>query len=523
MRKRNPNPRIPAAVGVSFQNGGKVYFFEPNGIAVDPGEHVLAKTDRGVDIGEVVLLKHKLDAKDDEKALKPLLRRATRDDLLREDILRRRARAALRVCEQRVEEHSLPMKLISADYTFDGQRLIFYFSSETRVDFRALVRDLAEIFACRIELRQIGVRDEAKMIGGLGPCGRPLCCAQWLRNFAPVGIRVAKDQGMSLNPAKISGVCDRLMCCLLYEHAVYTDLADRMPRVGDEVRGQGMVGKVRQVSLLRERVTLSVDTEETRETIEVPAADLRRSKGYWRFLGTLSVKEPPTELATAPAAAEKAPEERPADQRPARPARPAPRSERRGERPARREEPEATEQPATVTMREPRRSSGPQAPAAQPEQAAAPAEGAPEQEPRSKSRRRPARRSRQASPEGARTQGQPQADKPQPKPEQAGDATGAGTSDEARKPTRRSRPRRRPAGTRDRQAGEETGKSAGAPDKPAADKTAAPKPAGEGQSAGESGQQPRSRRRSWRRRPGKGGSGDSGSSDAGAGSQGQSE
>jgi cell fate regulator YaaT (PSP1 superfamily) len=492
MRKRNPSPRLSAAVGVSFQNGGKVYFFEPNNIAVEPGEHVLAKTERGVDIGEVVLLKYKLDPKDDEKALKPLLRRATRDDLLREDILRRRARAALRTCEKKVEEHGLPMKLISADYTFDGQRLIFYFSSETRVDFRALVRDLAETFGCRIELRQIGVRDEAKMIGGLGPCGRPLCCAQWLRNFSPVGIRVAKDQGMSLNPAKISGVCDRLMCCLLYEHEVYTDLADRLPRVGDEVRGQGLVGKVRQVSLLRERVTISVDAEDTRETIEVPGADLRRSKGYWRLLGTQSVKNAPSD--TPPPAAPP-----PADERPPRA---QPRPPRRTERAPRREETQATEQPATVTMREPRRSLASQAPP--PKEAEETAALATEERP--KSRRRPPRR-RARTPEGAQSPEQAQGDTPQAKPKPPADAASAG--DQPQQP-RRSRSRRRPGGAR-RAAGEQGEQTTTPSGKQAPDKPQQSRPEGGQQPAGEGQQQPKSRRRTWRRRPGKSGSGDSGS------------
>ncbi|NSW55101.1 MAG: hypothetical protein HPY44_03735 [Armatimonadetes bacterium] len=496
MRKRNPSPRLSAAVGVSFQNGGKVYFFEPNNIAVEPGEYVLAKTERGVDIGEVVLLKYKLDPKDEEKALKPLLRRATRDDLLREDILRRRARAALRVCEKKVEEHGLPMKLISADYTFDGQRLIFYFSSETRVDFRALVRDLAETFACRIELRQIGVRDEAKMIGGLGPCGRPLCCAQWLRNFSPVGIRVAKDQGMSLNPTKISGVCDRLMCCLLYEHEVYIDLAERLPRVGDEVRGQGIVGKVRQVSLLRERVTISVDSEDSRETIEVPASDLRRSKGYWRLLGTQSVKGAPTGTPSpaAPPTEERLPKNQP------RTPRRAESTLQRGDMPV--------EEPATVTMREPRRGPGSQAPAPKriEETAAVGAEEPLATEERTRSRRRPSRGRRRRS-EVAQSPEQSQSGQPPAKAEPGAEAASAGDQPQQ---SRRSRSRRRPGGAR--RAAEEQREQTSAPSqKPAPDKTEQARPEGGQQAEGEGQRQPKPRRRPWRRRPGKSGSGDSGS------------
>jgi len=291
MRKTDAGPSEPAAVGVSFHDGGKVYFFKPNGIDLRPGDHVLAKTERGVDIGEVISVKKTLtDGDDITTPMKPLLRRATRDDTLREQVLRERERQASMLCRKKIKEHDLPMKLVKADYTFDGKRLTFFFSSEGRVDFRALVRDLAETFGCRIELRQIGVRDEAKMLGGIGPCGRPLCCAQWLREFAPVGIKVAKEQGMSLNPAKISGVCDRLMCCLLYEHEVYKDLAERMPKTGEEVRGQGRTGRVKSVTLLRERVSVEFHEAETTEIVEVSVADLRRSRGYWRLIGTREVK-----------------------------------------------------------------------------------------------------------------------------------------------------------------------------------------------------------------------------------------
>lgn len=277
--------RPPAAVGVSFRHGGKVYYFAANGVRVQPGDHVLARTERGVDIGEVVTIRHDLERGENKEALKPLLRRATGDDLRREERLREREKEAAAICEKKIAEHGLPMKLIDADYTFDGQRLVFYFGAEGRVDFRALVRDLAQTFHCRIELRQVGVRDEARMFGGLGPCGRPLCCAQWLRTFDPVGIKVAKDQGMSLNPTKISGICDRLMCCLLYEQEVYEDLAARLPKRGEQVRGQGGTGTVKDIILLKESVLVEFTADDITRTIEVPAADLRRSRGYWRLLG----------------------------------------------------------------------------------------------------------------------------------------------------------------------------------------------------------------------------------------------
>ncbi len=293
------------AVGVTFRRGGKVYSFAPNGVRVTPGDRVLARTERGVDIGEVVVVKRHLDKDERGKPLKPLVRRATKDDVRREERLREREREAEALCNKKIAEHSLPMKLIDADYTFDGQRLVFFFSAEGRVDFRALVRDLAETFHCRIELRQIGVRDEAKMIGGLGPCGRPLCCAQWLRTFDPVGIKVAKDQGMPLNPAKISGICDRLMCCLRFEHEVYKELAARLPQNGDEVRAQGKVGVVKAVALLREMVTVQFHDSDGIQSVEVPAADLRKMRGHW-----LLVSEQPPAEPTAPVAQTRIPESR---------------------------------------------------------------------------------------------------------------------------------------------------------------------------------------------------------------------
>ena len=293
------------AVGVTFRRGGKVYSFAPNGVRVPPGDQVLARTERGVDIGEVVVVKRHLDKDERDKPLKPLVRRATKDDVRREERLREREREAEALCNKKIAEHSLPMKLIDADYTFDGQRLVFFFSAEGRVDFRALVRDLAETFHCRIELRQIGVRDEAKMIGGLGPCGRPLCCAQWLRTFDPVGIKVAKDQGMPLNPAKISGICDRLMCCLRFEHEVYKELAARLPQNGDEVRAPGKVGVVKGVALLREMVTVQFQDNDGIQSVEVPAAELRKMRGHWLLVSEQLPAEP-----TAPVAETSTPETR---------------------------------------------------------------------------------------------------------------------------------------------------------------------------------------------------------------------
>jgi cell fate regulator YaaT (PSP1 superfamily) len=264
--------REPAAIGVSFRRSGKIYYFAPGGLMVRQGDSVLAQTERGLDIGEVVFIKYDKPDLEGEKELKPLLRKATREDLQQEEELQIKEREARKLCSQKIEEHGLPMRLIAADYTFDRQRLVFYFSAESRVDFRDLVRDLAELFHTRIELRQVGVRDQAKMIGGLGPCGRPLCCNAWLRNFDPVSIRIAKDQGLSLNPAKISGICDRLMCCLRYEHGIYKELAARLPRVGQVVHTAQGPGEVRSVVLMHERLTVMYPDGTT--------ADLPASKVY---------------------------------------------------------------------------------------------------------------------------------------------------------------------------------------------------------------------------------------------------
>jgi cell fate regulator YaaT (PSP1 superfamily) len=250
-------PASRTAVGVSFRRSGKVYYFSTANVACEVGDRVIAATEKGIDIGEVVEFRPSFD-QDDAPPLKPILRQATPEDIAHEADLQAREKEALRICEEKVIEHGLPMKLIEADYSFDGQRLVVFFGSEGRVDFRGLVRDLAEAFRCRIELRQIGVRDEAKMIGGYGPCGRQLCCTTFLRNFDAVGIKVAKDQGLALNPAKISGVCDRLMCCLKYEHEVYRYLSAKLPKIGSRIDTPKGEGVVRHVILLKEMVIAEV-------------------------------------------------------------------------------------------------------------------------------------------------------------------------------------------------------------------------------------------------------------------------
>jgi cell fate regulator YaaT (PSP1 superfamily) len=252
------------AVGLCFRKGGKVYYFHPSDFPLALGDFVVVETDKGVDIGEVVTLRRRLEPGEDEPT-RQVLRPATTGDVRRKHSLEQRERQAFQTCEQKVNEHGLEMKLIDASYTLDGKRLTFSFVSEARVDFRDLVRDLAQTFRCRIELRQVGVRDQAKLIGGLGPCGRPLCCATFLRDFCSVGIRLAKDQGLSLNPAKISGACDRLMCCLRYEHAQYAEVNRRLPRMGERVECAAASGEVVERNLLTGSVTLR--TEDGKEVV----------------------------------------------------------------------------------------------------------------------------------------------------------------------------------------------------------------------------------------------------------------
>ena len=206
---------------MKFKNRGKVYFFDPHGIAVRTGEKVVVETSRGLELAECVQGSHAVPDETVVQPLRSLARIATKDDLRIEEINRRREKEAFAICKQKIAEHGLDMKLVDVECSFEGNKTMFFFTSDGRVDFRELVKDLASVFRNRIELRQIGVRDEAKMLGGIGSCGRPLCCSTFLGDFEPVSIRMAKDQNLSLNPAKISGICGRLMCCLKYENHMY--------------------------------------------------------------------------------------------------------------------------------------------------------------------------------------------------------------------------------------------------------------------------------------------------------------
>ncbi len=234
-------------IGVKFKEGGKVYYFDPCGIVVNTDDAVVVETARGIECGIVSAANR--DVSDDEivKPLKKVVRAATAKDIAQMEENRRREARAFEICQQKIIDHKMDMKLVDVEYTFDNSKILFYFTADGRVDFRELVKDLAGIFRTRIELRQIGVRDEAKMLGGLGICGRPFCCSTFLSDFQPVSIKMAKEQGLSLNPTKISGTCGRLMCCLKYEQNAYDDLIKTTPRVGSQVNtpeGRGTVEEI---------------------------------------------------------------------------------------------------------------------------------------------------------------------------------------------------------------------------------------------------------------------------------------
>ena len=231
-------------IGVRFRNVGKVYYFSPRELDICVGDHVIVETARGVEYGFVVLGPKEVDDSKVIQPLKEVIRIATPKDDAREESNRKKEKEAFEICQKKIRAHNLEMKLIDAEYTFDNNKMLFYFTADGRIDFRELVKDLASVFRTRIELRQIGVRDEAKMLGGLGVCGKPFCCASFMGEFQPVSIKMAKEQGLSLSPVKISGTCGRLMCCLKYEQDAYTDLLKKTPKVGAIVNtpdGKGLV------------------------------------------------------------------------------------------------------------------------------------------------------------------------------------------------------------------------------------------------------------------------------------------
>lgn len=237
-------------IGVRFKNVGKIYYFDPAGITVRKGQRVVVETTRGTECGEVMTPNKMIDEKDWDQPLKKVLRMATQADLEQMRKNREKEEQAMKVCAEKIRRHKLDMKLIDVEYAFDNNKILFYFTADGRVDFRELVKDLASVLKTRIELRQIGVRDEAKMLGGLGICGRPFCCSTFLGEFQPVSIKMAKEQGLSLNPTKISGTCGRLMCCLKYEQNAYEDLIRTTPRQGSTVKTPEGMGYVSDVSLM---------------------------------------------------------------------------------------------------------------------------------------------------------------------------------------------------------------------------------------------------------------------------------
>ena len=245
-------------VGVRFRTAGKIYYFDPKKMPIRKGDHVIVETARGIEYGKAVI------------------RIATPEDDAREARNREKEKEAMRICLEKIRKHNLEMKLIDAEYTFDNNKVLFYFTADGRIDFRELVKDLASVFKTRIELRQIGVRDETKIIGGIGICGRPLCCHTFLSEFAPVSIRMAKEQNLSLNPAKISGVCGRLMCCLKNEQETYEYLNSRLPGNGDTVQtDDGFKGIVQSVNVLRQLVKVVVENNDEKEIREYPADRLK--------------------------------------------------------------------------------------------------------------------------------------------------------------------------------------------------------------------------------------------------------
>ena len=246
-------------ISIRFKNGGKEYYFNPNGAQFQVGDGVIVETTRGTEFAQCVRGNNLIDEIELTAPLRPVVRKATDEDVRLLEKNKEREKQAFGICQQKIGEHGLDMKLVSAEYNFDGSKIIFFFTSEGRVDFRALVKDLAGTLRTRIELRQIGVRDEAKLLGGLGICGKPFCCAQFLEEFQPVSIKMAKTQNLSLNPTKISGTCGRLMCCLKYEQAAYEDAAGRMPKNESFVDTPDGVGNVSAVDLLRGEVSVRLD------------------------------------------------------------------------------------------------------------------------------------------------------------------------------------------------------------------------------------------------------------------------
>lgn len=263
-------------IGVRFRKAGKIYFFNPERYKIELNDHVIVETARGVEYGKVVLAPREVEEDKVIHPLKSVIRVANQEDEERNLRNKEKEKEAFQICLEKIKKHDLQMKLIDSEYTFDNNKLLFYFTADGRIDFRELVKDLAAVFKTRIELRQIGVRDETKLIGGIGICGRPLCCHSYLADFVPVSIKMAKEQNLSLNPTKISGVCGRLMCCLKNEEETYEELNSHLPGVGDYVTTpEGLKGEVSSVSVLRQKVKVIVTENDEKEIREYNVEDLK--------------------------------------------------------------------------------------------------------------------------------------------------------------------------------------------------------------------------------------------------------
>ena len=282
-------------IGVRFRTAGKIYYFDPLNFQVKRGDHVIVETARGVEYGTVVGSPREVADDKVVQPLKPVLRVATESDDEQEAGNKAKEKEAFKICQEKIRKHGLEMKLIDAEYTFDNNKVLFYFTADGRVDFRELVKDLAGVFKTRIELRQIGVRDETKILGGIGICGRVLCCHSHLSEFIPVSIKMAKEQNLSLNPGKISGVCGRLMCCLKHEEETYEELNRRLPNTGDYVTtDDGLKGEVSSVNVLRQLVKVLVEVNDEKELREYKVEQLkfrRRQHGRGRKNGEGDEKE----------------------------------------------------------------------------------------------------------------------------------------------------------------------------------------------------------------------------------------
>ena len=358
-------------IGVRFENAGKLYFFDPGQFWPTPGDYVLVETSRGIEFGEVVTGIKEIDDAMLQSPLKPVVRIASAEDLQHFKDNKAAEKEAYQVCQKKISEHKLDMKLVSVEYTFDNSKILFYFTANGRVDFRSLVKDLASVFKTRIELRQIGVRDEAKMLGGLGICGRPICCGAFLGDFQPVSIKMAKEQNLSLNPTKISGVCGRLMCCLKYEQDQYEAIRKKMPKVGKEVITPDGPGVVWELNVIKETVRVRIQKGDSSELKDYPMEDVQRPGARREEPKEASVEAEVPAQETAQEAFAEAPAQE--EQRPRKERKP---HREEGEKPERREKREHRE--VRKEERRPKEEAVKSAPAEKPapadKPAAAPAE-----------------------------------------------------------------------------------------------------------------------------------------------------